>query len=264
MFFLNFSGKLLQHSFEKGGDYLRRELLAGISLEVFKNFGRGSATTVWPIGRHCIERVSEIDDLCDVRNLAVVKSVGITMSIKTFVVIFCGQRNVCVRMMDRRQYLDAKFGGSAAAQAIYDQVSRAGVEEGIPFAFERIARTPNTFAAHRLIWLAGYHDKQDEMVEMLFRQYFLEGGDIGNIETLSKIAAHAGLDQAAIETFLAGDEGIEAVKAEEAAGHRMGIRGVPYFVFNGVNALSGAQPPEQFLTAFRESAAGSAVGKAGG
>lgn len=166
--------------------------------------------------------------------------------------------------MDRRQYLDAKFGGSAAAQAIYDQVSRAGVEEGIPFAFERIARTPNTFAAHRLIWLAGYHDKQDEMVEMLFRQYFLEGGDIGNIETLSKIAAHAGLDQAAIETFLAGDEGIEAVKAEEAAGHRMGIRGVPYFVFNGVNALSGALPPEQFVTAFRESAAGSAVGKAGG
>ena len=165
--------------------------------------------------------------------------------------------------MDRRQYLDAKFGSPAAAQVIYDQVSTAGTEEGIQFAFERIARTPNTFAAHRLIWLAGHHDKQDEMVEMLFRQYFLEGGDIGNIETLSQIAAYAGLDQAAIETFLAGDEGIEAVKAEEAAGHRMGIRGVPYFVFNGVNALSGAQPPEQLLVAFRQSAVGLSVGKAG-
>ncbi|TKB69301.1 MAG: DsbA family oxidoreductase [Nitrospira sp.] len=165
--------------------------------------------------------------------------------------------------MDRRQYLDAKFGGSAAAQAIYDQVSRVGVEEGILFAFERIARTPNTFTAHRLIWLAGHQGKQDEMVEMLFRQYFLEGGDIGSIETLSKIAAHAGLDQAAIETFLAGDGGIEAVKAEEAAGHHMGIRGVPYFVINGAYVLSGAQPPEQFLAAFRQSAAGLSVGKAG-
>jgi len=165
--------------------------------------------------------------------------------------------------MDRRQYLDTKFGSPAAAQAIYDQVSTAGTEEGIQFAFERIVRTPNTFAAHRLIWLAGHHGKQDDMVELLFRQYFLEGGDIGTIETLSQAAAHAGLDRAAIETFLTGDEGIEAVKAEEAAGHRVGIRGVPYFVLNGAHALSGAQPPEQFLAAFRQIEAGSVVGKAG-
>ncbi|MGZ8375089.1 MAG: DsbA family oxidoreductase, partial [Nitrospira sp.] len=149
--------------------------------------------------------------------------------------------------IDRRQYLDAKFGSPAATQVIYDQVSTAGTEEGIQFAFERIVRTPNTFAAHRLIWLAGHHGKQDEMVELLFRQYFLEGGDIGNIETLSQAAAHAGLDRTSIETFLTGDEGIEAVKAEEAAGHRVGIRGVPYFVFNRTSALSGAQPPERLL-----------------
>jgi predicted DsbA family dithiol-disulfide isomerase len=165
--------------------------------------------------------------------------------------------------MDRRQYLGAKFGSPAAAQAIYDQVSTAGTEEGIQFAFERIVRTPNTFAAHRLIWLAGHHGKQDDMVELLFRQYFLEGGDIGTIETLSQAAAHAGLDRAAIETFLTGDEGIEAVKAEEAAGHRVGIRGVPYYVLNGAHALSGAQPPEQFLAAFRQIETGSVVGKAG-
>jgi predicted DsbA family dithiol-disulfide isomerase len=165
--------------------------------------------------------------------------------------------------MDRRQYLDAKFGSSAAAQTIYDQVSKAGTEEGIPFAFERIARTPNTFVAHRLVWLAGYQGKQDEVVEMLFRRYFVEGGDIGKIETLSQAAADAGLDRAAVETFLAGDGGIEAVQAEEAAGHHMGIRGVPYFVVNGVNALSGAQPPEQFLAAFRQIEAGAAAGKAG-
>jgi predicted DsbA family dithiol-disulfide isomerase len=165
--------------------------------------------------------------------------------------------------IDRRQYLDAKFGSPAAAQAIYDHVSKADTEEAIQFAFARIARTPNTFAAHRLIWLAGHHDKQDEMVEMLFRQYFLEGGDIGDIKTLSQAAADTGLDRAAIETFLVGDGGIEAVKAEEAAGHRVGIRGVPYFVFNRTSALSGAQPPEQLLVAFRQSAAGLSVGKAG-
>lgn len=165
--------------------------------------------------------------------------------------------------MDRRQYLDAKFGSPAAAQVIYDQVSTAGAEEGIHFAFGRIARTPNTFAAHRLIWLAGHHGKQDEMVEILFRRYFVEGGDIGSIETLSLAAAQAGLDQAATETFLTGDKGVGEVKAEEAAGHRLGIRSVPYFVFNGANALSGAQPPEQLLAAFRQSAVDLSVGKVG-
>lgn len=166
--------------------------------------------------------------------------------------------------MDRRQYLEAKFGGPEAAQSIYDQVARAGAEEGIPFAFERIARTPNTFTAHRLIWLAGRHGKQDEMVETLFRRYFLEGGDIGNIEVLSQSATSVGLDRAVVETFQIGDEGVQEVKSEETTGHRLGIRAVPYYVLNGAYALSGAQPPEQFLAAFKQIEASSAVGKAGG
>ncbi len=166
--------------------------------------------------------------------------------------------------MDRRQYLDAKFGGPESARAIYDQVAAAGVDEGIQFAFERITRTPNTFAAHRLIWWAGHHGKQDEVVERLFQQYFLEGGDIGDLDSLSQAAADAGLDRAIADTVLAGKQGVEEVKLEEAAGRRLGIRGVPYFVINGTSALSGAQPPEQLVAAFRESVAGSAVGKAGG
>jgi predicted DsbA family dithiol-disulfide isomerase len=166
--------------------------------------------------------------------------------------------------MDRREYLEAKFGGSAAARTIYDQVSAAGAAEGIQFAFERMTRTPNTFAAHRLIWWAGQQGKQGEMVERLFQRYFLEGGDIGDLDSLSQAAAEVGVDRAIAETFLAGEEGVEEVRREEAAGHRLGIRGVPYFVINGTSALSGAQPPEQLVEAFRESAAVSAVGKAGG
>ncbi|WP_413933599.1 DsbA family oxidoreductase [Nitrospira sp. BLG_1] len=165
--------------------------------------------------------------------------------------------------MDRRQYLDAKFGGPEAAQSIYDHVAAAGTAERIPFAFDRIARTPNTFAAHRLIWLAGHQGKQDEMVEMLFRRYFVESSDIGNVETLAQAAADVGLDRTAIEAFLAGDEGGNEVQAEEAAGRRLGIRAVPYFVINGTSVLSGAQPPEEFLAAFREIEVGSVVGKAG-
>lgn len=166
--------------------------------------------------------------------------------------------------MDRWRYLEAKFGGPEAARAIYAQVAAAGGTEGIQFAFERILRTPNTFAAHRLIWWAGQQGKQDEMVERLFQRYFLEGGDIGDLDSLSQAAADVGLDRAIVDTFLTGEEAVEEVKREEAAGHRLGIRGVPYFLINGTSALSGAQPPEQLVAAFRESAAGSGVGQAGG
>jgi predicted DsbA family dithiol-disulfide isomerase len=165
--------------------------------------------------------------------------------------------------MDRRQYLETKFGGAASARAIYDQVSAAGAAEQIHFAFDRMTRTPNTFLAHRLIWLAGHHGKQDQMVEVLFRRYFIEGGDIGSIETLSQVAAEAGLNQAATETFLTGNEGVVEVKAEEAAGCRLNIRGVPYFIFNGAYALSGAQPPEQFVAVFRQVESGLVARKAG-
>ncbi|MGH7232823.1 MAG: DsbA family oxidoreductase, partial [Nitrospiraceae bacterium] len=76
---------------------------------------------------------------------------------------------------DRAAYLDAKFGGSEARRAQEARVAAVGRSEGIPFAFERIQRTPNTFDAHRLIWLGQNNDRQDEVVEGLFRGYFEDG-----------------------------------------------------------------------------------------
>ena len=154
--------------------------------------------------------------------------------------------------MDRREYLEAKFGGPAATRSMYDRVTEAGAAEQLLFAFDRIQRTPNTFDAHRMIWHAGRFGKQERMVETLFRCFFVEGLDIGNVETLVQAATQVGLDRASTETFLVSDEGVEDVKGEESVGRRMGIRGVPYFVLNGAYTLSGAQPSEQFVAAFRQ------------
>jgi predicted DsbA family dithiol-disulfide isomerase len=153
--------------------------------------------------------------------------------------------------MDRKVYLEAKFGSLDAFKEMEERLLEAGRAEQIPFAFEKILRTPNTFLAHRLIWYAGRQERQDAVVEELFRAYFVGGNDIGNIQTLTKVAEQAGLKQREVECFLAGETGMAEVKTEEAAGHRIGIRGVPYFVFNNMYAISGAQPPETFLTALQ-------------
>ena len=154
--------------------------------------------------------------------------------------------------MDRRTYLEAKFGSLDAFHQMEGHVLAAGAAERIPFTFEKVARTPNTFLAHRLIWHAEQQGCQDAVVESLFRGYFTEGADIGSVPVLGQLAGRAGLDAAVVESFLHSEEGATEVKAEEAAGHRLGIRGVPYFVINGTVSISGAQPPNIFVSAIQQ------------
>jgi predicted DsbA family dithiol-disulfide isomerase len=165
--------------------------------------------------------------------------------------------------MDRRVYLDAKFGGAEVRRAMEERVAKAGEMEGIVFAFDRIERTPNTFEAHRLNWFAQQRGKQDDVAEALFHAYFTEGRDIGDGQTLVEVATEAGLARDAVRQFLMSDLGVEEVRAEEGAGHRMGIRGVPYFVLNGMYAISGAQPPDIFVSALQRVEGDVAERKAG-
>jgi predicted DsbA family dithiol-disulfide isomerase len=165
--------------------------------------------------------------------------------------------------LDRRTYLDAKFGGAEARRAIEARVAKAGETAGIVFAFDRIEWTPNTFEAHRLMWFAQQQRKQDDLAEALFHAYFSEGRDIGDRQTLVDVATEAGLDHDEVRQFLASGAGLEDVRVEEAAGHRLGIRGVPYFVLNGTYAISGAQPPDIFISALRKAEVDRAERKVG-
>jgi predicted DsbA family dithiol-disulfide isomerase len=152
--------------------------------------------------------------------------------------------------ISRELYLAAKFSGSRAAGRIYAAACVAGRAEGIDFAFERIRRTPNTLRAHRLIRLAACEGCAAQVVEALFRGYFVEGLDIGDIDTLAALAARAGLDEAATHSYLLGDAGAGEVRAEEDRARRLGIHAVPCFVLDRGYAISGAQEPEMFLPLF--------------
>ncbi len=146
--------------------------------------------------------------------------------------------------MERRQYLETKFGGASNAATVYAQVSAAGDSEDIPFAFDKIGRTPNTVDSHRLIRYAGEHGRQDETVQALFDAYFLRGENIGDHDILVAAAVEAGLDGEAARAFLISGAEAEAIRDEDAQARQAGINGVPCFIFNGKHALAGAHPPE--------------------
>lgn len=130
----------------------------------------------------------------------------------------------------RELYLAAKFGSPSAVERSHAAACAAGRREGIAFAFDRIRRTPNTLQAHRLIHLAAAEGKAGDMVESLFRGYFLEGLDIGDTAILASIAPRAGIDRQMAERYLVGQAGIGEVFAEERRARRLGVRVVPYFV----------------------------------
>lgn len=151
---------------------------------------------------------------------------------------------------DRKPYYTEKFGSWERAQQLEARVAAAGRDEGIAFQFDRVSRIPNTLDAHRLIHFAGERDAQDAVVESLFRAYFLDGRDLTDPATLASAWAEAGLDPGEVDELLAGDAGLEAVRAVEDQVRRAGVSGVPFFIINGRVALSGAQPPEVFQQAF--------------
>ncbi len=159
--------------------------------------------------------------------------------------------------MSRRDYLRAKFGEDDGGDR-YKHVIAAGLEEGIPFAFEKMQRTPNTVRAHRLIRYATRAGTPDALVERLFVAYFVETRDVGDIDVLAAVAGEVGLDAQAVRAYLLSDEDDALIREEDAFARRMGIHGVPCFVIDRKFMVSGAQPPEiisQVLQRVRESAA---------
>jgi predicted DsbA family dithiol-disulfide isomerase len=149
---------------------------------------------------------------------------------------------------DRRAYRSAKFGSWAHSLELDAQVSAAAARAGISVRHDLMQRTPNTFKAHRLIWLAGQEGVQDAVVEALFGAYFVEGRDVGDVNVLVDIAAGADIARDRAQAFFAGKQGVAEVSGSVLAARRRGISGVPTFMINGTTAFSGAQRPELMLT----------------
>ena len=154
--------------------------------------------------------------------------------------------------MERRLYRMRKFGSWERSQALDAQLTELGLQEGLNFRYDLMMRTPNTFNAHRLIWLAGQGHGQEALVEALLGAYFRQGRDIGDDVTLADIASDAGMDRERASVFLRGEEGGEQVRGYEEQARRTGISGVPAFVANRRVLFMGAQPPEVIASALQD------------
>ena len=143
--------------------------------------------------------------------------------------------------LDRAEYMAKKFGRSGRLQSIHDNLTRLGAELSVPFAFDKIKRSPNTLDAHRLIRWAFSAGVQAKVVDRLFKAYFAEGRDIGDRSVLVEIASECGLEGKLVEKLLAEGADVDLVREEIAEAQAIGVSGVPFFIFGGRLGVPGAQ-----------------------
>jgi predicted DsbA family dithiol-disulfide isomerase len=156
--------------------------------------------------------------------------------------------------IERRNYLERKFGSVEAVQPMHDQLAGLGAAAGIEFRFDRITRSPNTVDAHRLIRWSEAEGAHQETVERLFLAYFTEGQDIGDPAVLARIAGDAGLRGEVVDRLRSAEDRAE-VEGEIETAYRIGVSGVPCYIVERRYAIMGAQEPPILVQALSEIAA---------
>jgi len=148
--------------------------------------------------------------------------------------------------------LARKYGVSLQeAKAMNARVTALAGEVGLEYRLD-IARPGNTFDAHRLLHYANSRQLGDKAAERIMQAYFCESLPVGERAALARLAPQFGIAEAEALGILEGDAYADAVRADEARAAAFGITGVPFFVFDEMTGISGAQPTSVFVEALQQ------------
>jgi predicted DsbA family dithiol-disulfide isomerase len=138
------------------------------------------------------------------------------------------------------------------SKKVHAQLAETAKQVGLDYNFDD-AIPANSMKAHRLSHLASKYNVQDAAEEKIFTAYFTEGKNIDDNETLISIGTQVGLPASEIKQMLDSDQYLKEVQNDIQKAEDLGIRGVPFFVFDNKYAVSGAQSSEVFLNALETS-----------
>ena len=158
--------------------------------------------------------------------------------------------------INRLEYVKTKFGSIENAKPMYENMIMQGEQEDLEIKLDKIKVTPNTVKSHLLIDLSREQNKEHEVVNELFHFYFTKAKDIGDEEVLINLGRKYGIEEKKIKDCFSSEINIKKINEMDVAAKKMGITGVPFFVFNDKNSLSGAQPVENLIEAIQQSSNG--------
>lgn len=132
------------------------------------------------------------------------------------------------------------------ANKMYQQLIETAKSVGLEFNVDKIV-VANTFKAQNLVHFAKAQGKQNEMEESLFKAYFTDGENVDDIAVLINLAQNAGINIDGLKKVLENESFAENVRNDINEAKQIGVRGVPFFVFDRKYAVSGAQDKTVFL-----------------
>jgi predicted DsbA family dithiol-disulfide isomerase len=141
--------------------------------------------------------------------------------------------------ISRDKYLEIKFGGKDYAASMYENMKLKAKESGLNFNFEKIKKTPNTVLSHLLINLSKQFNLQNEIMEKIYKSYFIDGLDIGDVNILTNIAKENNIPENVFTNFI-NDRNTENINSKILIAEEKGINGVPFFEI-GKDFISGSQ-----------------------
>ncbi|MEO7387288.1 MAG: DsbA family oxidoreductase, partial [Gammaproteobacteria bacterium] len=149
---------------------------------------------------------------------------------------------------DRQAHYAAIF-GPERARTIMDGMRQTAAAEGLQFEAGPGARSPNTLSAHVLLYWAGERPDVDQnaVAEKLFAAHHSRSEDLGDPAVLARVAGEVGMDPVEVEAGLRAGTDEDRVQGLIEEARQLGVTGVPFFIFNGQYAVSGAQPPDALL-----------------
>ncbi|KAJ3338140.1 hypothetical protein HDU93_009940 [Gonapodya sp. JEL0774] len=153
----------------------------------------------------------------------------------------------------KRENYYRKF-GKERFEKMTTQMIATGRADGVEFTYDGLVAS--TIDSHRLISYVQNKlvdkEKTDALIEELFKNYFEQSKNIGDINVLADAALKVGLDRQTIHAYLSTDADRAQILAECNSWPRRGVTGVPYFIFDKKYALSGAQPPDLLVELIEE------------
>ena len=141
--------------------------------------------------------------------------------------------------ISRDKYLEIKFGGKNYAASMFENMKLKAKESGLDFNFEKIKKTPNTVLSHLLINLSKQFNLQNEIIEKIYKSYFIDGLDIGDVKILINIAKENNITENVFTNFI-NDTNTENINSKILIAKERGINGVPFFEI-GKDFISGSQ-----------------------
>ncbi len=152
------------------------------------------------------------------------------------------------------EVLAEKYGiGVEDAAGMMAQVTDVARTVGLEYQLENTMHG-NTQAAHRLLAYAAEEGKQHDLLFRLFDTYFVKTGDVFADDALKSHAVAVGLDEAAVNEVLSSDAFADVVEYDKQLADQIGVRGVPFFVFDQRIAVAGAESVDVMKQAIAKAA----------